>query len=131
MVYIVQAKTTNLVKIGCCLNLKGRMDKMHTDCPFHVELLVVLYTGNFELENSLHTRFAEYRSKGEWFRLEGRLKLFVDNNRIKDKKILDFVLDKPIPVKVMSTRKDRNYAVGQPCLRRIKFEDIEREALEA
>ena len=43
-----------------------------------MKLKILLYArGDRELEKRLHERFSCYRLKGEWFRLDGRLKDFV------------------------------------------------------
>lgn len=65
------------VKIGMSEKPLARFRKMRTDNPFVLTLLHTMI-GGFALERSLHLRFAEYRHQYEWFRHEGALKVWIE-----------------------------------------------------
>ena len=57
-------------KIGCSTKPKNRLMTFGVQLPFEVDCLCTIYTGDmYGLEHQLHERFAEKRSKGEWFEL--------------------------------------------------------------
>ncbi len=66
-VYFVQCSESKLIKIGSSHNFKGRLCSLQTSSP--AELAVLRITeGGRDLESELHGRFADDRSRGEWFR---------------------------------------------------------------
>jgi excisionase family DNA binding protein len=71
-VYVIRCE--RYVKIGKAIDIEKRVSALSAANPFDIET-VATFTNcdghRFELE--LHRIFAEYRHKGEWFRLEGRL----------------------------------------------------------
>jgi hypothetical protein len=91
MVYIVLACTTNLVKIGYCSDIKKRLGQLSTHCPVKLEILSLFYRDDRVVEQQLHRRFARYRTRGEWFTLEGELFRFVKDNPFNDPKIKQFL----------------------------------------
>lgn len=92
MLYIVQAKTTRFVKVGSCTDLKDRLRQVQTGCPYDLEVLVALYSEGRKLEKDLHVQFATLRVRGEWFKLEGIVAKFVDNNRVsKNTKVREYL----------------------------------------
>lgn len=67
LIYFLNAKESQRVKIGFAVNLERRVKELQTGCP---EKLTVLRTipGTRADERNLHKRFAAYRLTGEWFR---------------------------------------------------------------
>ena len=67
MIYLIQAGDNGPVKIGVSDNPEQRLRDLQTA---HSETLVLLdkIDANHSNERNLHTRLAEHRIKGEWFR---------------------------------------------------------------
>jgi hypothetical protein len=74
-VYAVQGYG-DFVKIGRAKNIRERLLGLQGANPVPLKLLAVLST-NPEDEFVFHERFSDYRTIGEWFRLEGELKEFL------------------------------------------------------
>ena len=70
------------VKIGIAHDVERRFRDIMTANPHDLECLVVM-AGGRALERSLHLRFAEYRHRDEWFRIEGELAAWIDRG-LKD-----------------------------------------------
>jgi hypothetical protein len=66
-VYVVQAVTLGLVKIGKANWPESRIEGIRTGCPDEMRVLGFLHDLTGKLESSLHARFAEHRVRGEWF----------------------------------------------------------------
>lgn len=75
-VYFVQIGNADRVKIGFSGNLKNRLQSMATVSSEVVTLLGHI-EGDKKMESDLHTRFASYRIRGEWFHLSGDLLAYV------------------------------------------------------
>lgn len=65
------------VKIGFSTNWRDRVDAVCQGCSHHAELVLVM-PGEHEMEQGYHSIFAESRESGEWFRLEGNVRRFLD-----------------------------------------------------
>ena len=68
MVYFIEALGLDLVKIGYTEGSGKRVASVAQGCPVNCRLLRTI-KGGFAVEKLLHRRFAEHRSRGEWFRL--------------------------------------------------------------
>lgn len=67
------------VKIGITAgSVKKRMKVLSTAHHRELKLLATIENVPGELESRLHQRFAEYRVRGEWFKLEGELKAWIE-----------------------------------------------------
>lgn len=75
-VYFLQKEGTDQVKIGTTNRLNARMSMLRREAGTGLKLLGCLLGGR-EAEARLHQRFADYRIRGEWYRLEGKLAAFV------------------------------------------------------
>lgn len=66
VIYFIQAGHDGPIKIGCCRDLKSRLQTIQISCA---EKLIVLGVmgGNKEKEKELHNMFSQYRKIGEWF----------------------------------------------------------------
>lgn len=74
--YIVRCN--EFVKIGYTSgNLHNRLRSLLSSTPFDYEIIAVLPYGQ-PLERRLHKRFAEYHHRDEWFRLEGKLRRWIE-----------------------------------------------------
>lgn len=67
------------VKIGRSIDPDSRMRSIQTGNPKPLEIAAVI---NGNVEADLHRRFASYRESGEWFRLDGEVRAFVDGARM-------------------------------------------------
>lgn len=65
----------NRVKIGTTTNLRVRLEAINP------EELLCTEPGGHPLEKQRHRQFAELRTHGEWFRLEGELQAHIDGLR--------------------------------------------------
>ncbi len=79
LLYFIQAKDTNYIKIGVSGCPKRRMSLLQVGCPFELKLIATLAQHGSITEGELHTRFRDLRVRGEWFKLEGSLLKFVSN----------------------------------------------------
>lgn len=69
MVYLIADRGNELCKIGFTnTEVEKRMSSLKTGNPFELEVLAVI-EGERELEKELHTKFKDYKVKGEWFKL--------------------------------------------------------------
>ena len=82
VVYLVERQ--GFVKIGYTSNLNNRLAALPKETirvegmtPGPVQLLTVI-PGDRSLERQMHRRFADLRAGGEWFRLEGSLLVFLE-----------------------------------------------------
>ena len=66
-VYFVQESGVGAIKIGTARNVGARVSNMAVGTPHLLTVLVVI-SGNREVERSLHSRFRHARIRGEWFR---------------------------------------------------------------
>lgn len=79
-VYFVQAVGVNLVKIGWVLNAASfdkRFARLQTDCPYPAKLLHLAPGVSRREEQRAHKMFEKVHHHGEWFRIEGDLKRFL------------------------------------------------------
>lgn len=68
-VYVLQGG--GYCKIGSTTQLNDRVARLSTLMPFPISLMCSIATEDmFALEAQLHSRFADKRTNGEWFRLE-------------------------------------------------------------
>jgi hypothetical protein len=77
-VYFIHAPAVNLVKIGFTAAVPDRrLRALRCGSPVRLKRLGLL-RGPRQLEKSLHARFREHHSHGEWFHLSGDLALFAE-----------------------------------------------------
>jgi hypothetical protein len=78
-VYVIRCG--DYVKIGKAGDVQKRLNSLRAANPYPLELLTVLTEGDGHvLERELHQRFAEYRHALEWFRFEGAVVSWVEQN---------------------------------------------------
>lgn len=85
-VYFVLSPTLEAVKIGRTTGIRGRFYALQTASADKLQLLG-LFPWFHEAERYFHNRFQAYRMHGEWFSVEGRLKLFIDGEFTVEKAI--------------------------------------------
>lgn len=81
--FVYLLREGEFVKIGTTVNPKQRLAAYGTHSPRPMELLACL-PETVATEQDLHTRFAAYRERGEWFRLEGDLLDWVNDLKTKE-----------------------------------------------
>lgn len=70
-------KGGELIKIGFSSEFEHRFKNIQSMCPVPLEA-VATFRGGRTLEHLLHEAFWKYRSHGEWFRVEGRLRMVLE-----------------------------------------------------
>src|ERR1051325_4362715 len=76
LVYFLQGKKTQLIKIGYATDLLARFDRIQSHSPDELRLLWCYRAEAFH-EDHLHRRFRRWRQHGEWFTLAGDLRDYV------------------------------------------------------
>lgn len=82
MIYFIGNDDT--VKIGYSKNintLKNRLTSIQTGNHTRIEILLLL-DGDFDYEKTLHNRFKNYRTSGEWFSKSDEINSFIEENKI-------------------------------------------------
>lgn len=70
VVYVLNTKGFEFVKIGYAKNLKQRMSNIQNGCPYELNLFICAHAPNFkEVEKYLHRYYSEFKARGEWFAL--------------------------------------------------------------
>lgn len=68
--YIYMIDCGEFTKIGLSIKPQQRFDDLNATVPFDMYLVHTMKTKNMKrAEKYLHTNLAQYRTKGEWFRL--------------------------------------------------------------
>ncbi|HEV2557371.1 MAG TPA: GIY-YIG nuclease family protein [Microvirga sp.] len=80
MEFVYFIRCEGFVKIGRAFSPSARLRDFQVGSPFPLELLAT-EPGDDRREFALHHRFAEYRVRGEWFRLEGALLDYISGIR--------------------------------------------------
>jgi len=78
MIYFLEDKISNAIKIGYTKNMKQRFRAHDGSNPNRLIILKTIH-GEKELEKLLHFRFNHIRKKKEWFRNTDELKGFISN----------------------------------------------------
>jgi hypothetical protein len=80
MIYFIQENNDGeFIKIGVTSrDVKSRLCAMQTGNPRELELVSVI-KGMYDVERTLHKKFAKHRHKGEWFRYHQDIKDFIAN----------------------------------------------------
>ena len=72
-VYLVREEH-GLVKIGKAADFEKRFEILSQQIPYDLEIIDVIQSeAASKIEGELHKRYAEYRVRGEWFSLDGKL----------------------------------------------------------
>lgn len=77
-VYFIECGTTRRIKIGTAVDVARRFAVIQAMCPTKLTLRATI-RGGVDVEGRLHSRFAEYRIRGEWFRPGPRLIAFLES----------------------------------------------------
>lgn len=75
--YVYFLRADNTAKIGFSTNLRQRLEKLRNGNSFPVFICKIV-KGDRRTERTFHKRFAEYRTRGEWFELRGSLAKFLE-----------------------------------------------------
>jgi len=77
-VYFVQEQGQGLIKIGIAADVTARLTGLQTGSAARlITLLVIEDENSKELERVLHCEFAQWRSRGEWFRDNEYIRAFI------------------------------------------------------
>lgn len=63
----------NFVKIGMSTDVTQRLASLHHSLPTRIKVHQIFEGEGRSREKVLHMRFSKYRTRGEWFSLEGDL----------------------------------------------------------
>jgi hypothetical protein len=74
--YVVQFM--GFVKIGFSDKLLQRLAGIQDSLPLRIKIHRIIDGATRKRERSLHQRFRQYRTRGEWFRYEGRLAAWIE-----------------------------------------------------
>lgn len=66
------------VKIGHSKNPIKRIKSIQTGCPFPLKIINIERGGLTE-EREYHKKFAEYNTNGEWFKIRGELRKYLQD----------------------------------------------------
>lgn len=79
-VYFVRSGSSDFVKIGFCKSggESMRLMQLQTGNPEKLSIIALLQDVPTKMESDLHFKFQRYWVRGEWFRLDGELKDFVE-----------------------------------------------------
>lgn len=77
-VYFIRC--VDFVKIGFTYDVRARLETLQAATPYELELLDS-FPGQEADEKSLHSRFADYRVRGEWFRLAPEILEYIECRR--------------------------------------------------
>lgn len=80
--YVYFLAAAGKVKIGRARSIKARMNALQSGSPHPVHL-VRYELGGARQERAFHKRFAAYRDRLEWFRIEGELEDFLYEAPVK------------------------------------------------
>ena len=72
ILYIIQAKSDNILKIGICKDFRKRLTGLQNGNPYKIRLFAQFELSDVEagkLEKELHYTFRHSRMCGEWFKL--------------------------------------------------------------
>jgi len=76
VLYFVQSTRGGAIKIGFAIDLAARISNLQTGNPEGLKVLLA-YDGTSEDEEQLHARFNSLRTRGEWFKPETELLVFI------------------------------------------------------
>jgi len=69
-------RCNEFVKIGFTYDIDARLETLQRSSPYKLELLLAVPGSAYD-EQILHTRFREFRERGEWFRLTESIQTFI------------------------------------------------------
>lgn len=78
--YLYFIKCEGFVKIGISKKPHVRIQTLQIGSPFKYNVIGTIQVEvAYKLEKEIHWLFEEYNERGEWFRLEGALKNWLEN----------------------------------------------------
>ena len=75
-VYFIGNSEKNICKIGFSYSPNQRLIELQTGNPFPLFVFKTV-KGDMEMEKTFHFLYRQYRTRGEWFKIEGELKKFI------------------------------------------------------
>lgn len=77
-IYFIGNLKYGFVKVGFSTNVERRIGAIQTGCPFPIVILARM-RGTVKDEKDLHRKMKLHKSNGEWFRIEGLVKGYIDS----------------------------------------------------
>ena len=74
MVYFIKSSCNKFVKIGYSKDPTTRLKELQTANPYKLSI-VFTCEGGYQTEIGFHELFSQYRTRGEWFSITGKLKV--------------------------------------------------------
>lgn len=75
-VYFIGNSEKNICKIGFSYSPNKRLKELQTGNPFPLFVFKTV-KGDMQMEKTFHFLYRQYRTQGEWFKIEGELKKFI------------------------------------------------------
>jgi hypothetical protein len=91
MIYFIGNKELNICKIGFSNRPYRRIESIRKSTPFNLEIFAIV-EGTIQDEKIYHSKYNEYRIKGEWFKLKD-VKEIGFNKELKQILIGDIILN--------------------------------------
>jgi len=82
IIYFIQQGNGGSIKIGISSNIEKRLASLQTGSPYKLKVLLTI-KGSEKLEKEIHSKFAEYRLSGEWFKPVKQITDYI-NQKLKD-----------------------------------------------
>ena len=79
-VYFILNYDQKVCKIGYSLNPEQRLTQIQTSFPYRL-IIHKQIVGDLKKEKWFHNVFKQYKTKGEWFSIEGKLKDYIYKGR--------------------------------------------------
>lgn len=103
-VYFIQPAGMPFVKIGYGIDPQKRVMDGQVWSPFDLEI-IALCPGGCEVESAYHRKFANYRIRGEWFRMSSEIAAEI--RRLRELDVDDSRLESPVDMFADSPSLDR------------------------
>lgn len=95
-VYFIEAIGLNLIKIGVATSVSKRLSSLQSSSPAELLLRGVIKYGTSGLERLLHKHFSDQRHHGEWFRIDNRMRMLLEDPEGYCKEYLEWTIPEKI-----------------------------------
>lgn len=101
VIYFLEAVGLGLVKIGCSIDPRTRLQKLDEMMPCDTRVLLVREGGKAH-EQELHRRFAAQRVRGEWFRFDLEVRAAVET--LRGEGVIEFETKRCVDCRIIKKR---------------------------